>query len=305
MVRVQVPATTANLGPGFDCLGMALKFYNVVEMAVQGENRLAIEVLGEGAQDIARDEGNLVYRAAKMLFKKVGFNPPGLRIRLINNIPLARGLGSSASAVVGGLVAANVLAGTKVSLREILNMAYQLEGHPDNVAPALLGGIVVSTVVEDEVRWLKIDPPPGLKVAVAIPDFHLPTHAAREVLPQQVGLSDAVYNLSRTALLVASLLQGRLDMLSTAMEDKLHQPYRASLIPGLKKVLAAARLAGARGACLSGAGPTVVAFADSNLEHIAKVMKETFKENGVNARTLVLEPSFVGVRALEIKTGGC
>lgn len=302
MVRVQVPATTANLGPGFDCLGMALKFHNTVEMSVHTEKRLSIEVLGEGAQEIARDESNLVYRAALLLFRKVNFNPPGLRIRLINNIPLARGLGSSAAAVVGGLVAANILAGNRVPFREVLNMAHQLEGHPDNVAPALMGGVVVAVAVEGEVRCLKIDPPPGLKVAVAIPDFHLATQAAREVLPQQVGLADAVYNLSRAALLVASLQQGRLDMLSTAMEDRLHQPYRASLVPGLKKVLAAARLAGARGACLSGAGPTVVAFADSNLEHIARVMKETFRESGVNARTLVLEPSIVGVRALEIKT---
>ncbi len=300
MVRVQVPATTANLGPGFDCLGMALKFYNIVEM-VRLASGLVIEVHGEGVQDIARDESNVVYRAAMYLFKQVGFDPGGLRIRLINNIPVARGLGSSASAIVGGLVAANILSGNRLSYRELLTMASQLEGHPDNVAPALLGGIVISTMVEGEVRYVKIDPPAGLKAAVVIPDFHLTTRAAREVLPQHVSLTDAVFNLGRVALLVAALQQGKLDLLATAMEDRLHQPYRASLVPGMKKVLAAARLAGARGVCLSGAGPTLIAFADNNLELIARVMKDTLRESGIKARALVLEPSPVGARALEIK----
>ncbi|MDK2888877.1 MAG: homoserine kinase [Thermoanaerobacter sp.] len=301
MVRVQVPATTANLGPGFDCLGMALKFYNIIEMA-QVSSGLSIEVHGEGVQDITRDESNIVYRAAMHLFKQVGFVPAGLRIRLLNNIPVARGLGSSASAIVGGLVAANVLSGNKLSPRELLTMASQLEGHPDNVAPALLGGVIISAIVEGEVRYVKIDPPPGLKVVVVIPDFQLSTRAAREVLPQHVSLGDAVFNLGRAALLVAALQQGRLDLLATAMEDRLHQPYRASLVPGMKKVLAAARLAGARGVCLSGAGPSIIALADSNMELIARVMKDTFRESGIPARALVLEPSSIGARALEIKS---
>ena len=300
MVRVQVPATTANMGPGFDCLGMALKLYNTVEMVRTGAG-LSIEVHGEGAFDIARDESNVVYRAALRLFKQVNCDPGGLRIRLINNIPVARGLGSSASAIVGGLIAANILAGSRLSHRELLSLAAAVEGHPDNVAPAMLGGIIISTLVEGEVRYLKIDPPPGLKVAVAIPDFPLSTRSAREVLPQQVSMADAVFNLGRVALLVAAMQQGRLEFLSTAMEDRLHQPYRSTLVPGMKKVLAAARLAGARGVCLSGAGPTLIAFADSNLELIARVMKDTFLESGIKARALVLEPSPVGARALEVK----
>ncbi|HHW44215.1 MAG TPA: homoserine kinase, partial [Desulfotomaculum sp.] len=242
MVRVQVPATTANMGPGFDCLGMALKLYNTVEMVRTGAG-LSIEVHGEGAFDIARDESNVVYRAALRLFKQVNCDPGGLRIRLINNIPVARGLGSSASAIVGGLIAANILAGSRLSHRELLSLAAAVEGHPDNVAPAMLGGIIISTLVEGEVRYLKIDPPPGLKVAVAIPDFPLSTRSAREVLPQQVSMADAVFNLGRVALLVAAMQQGRLEFLSTAMEDRLHQPYRSTLVPGMKKVLAAARLA--------------------------------------------------------------
>lgn len=300
MVRVQVPATTANLGPGFDCLGMALQLYNTVEMLQTGTG-LSIEVHGEGVQEIARDESNIVYQSALRIFKQAGISPGGLKIRLFNNIPIARGLGSSAAAIVGGLMAANIIAGARFSTKEILNLATSFEGHSDNAAPALLGGIVVSILIDGDVRFLKIDPPPGLKVIVAIPDFYLLTRIARDVLPQQVSMQDTVFNLGRLALLVTALSEGNFDILSTAMEDRIHQPYRSTLVPGMKKVLAAARLAGARGVCLSGAGPSLLAFADNNFESIAQVMKDTFKQNGIRARTLILESSPVGARAFELK----
>ena len=298
MVRVQVPATAANLGPGFDCLGMALQLYNTVEMARTNAG-LLIEVQGEGAAEIARDETNIVYRAAMRLFKQVQNVPPGLKIKLINQIPVTRGLGSSAAAIVGGLIAANVLAGNRLSLKELLTLAAALEGHPDNVAPALFGGIVVSVAADGEIKYVKIAPPPGLKAVLAIPDFTVLTKTAREVLPQLISLQDAVFNLGRLALLISAFHQGDFSLLTAAMEDRIHQPYRASLVPGMKKVLAAARLAGARGVCLSGAGPSLLALADGNLELIARVMKETFQQSGVRARTLVLNISPVGARALE------
>lgn len=298
MVRVQVPATAANLGPGFDCLAMALQLYNTVEMARLGSG-LSIEVQGEGAGEIARDETNVVYRAAMRVFKQAGAPPGGLKIKLINNIPVARGLGSSAAAIVGALVAANVLSGNRLSQKELLNLAASLEGHPDNVAPALLGGIVVSVAVEGEIKCVKIPPPQGLRAVLAIPEFSVLTKTAREVLPQLVGLQDAVFNLGRLALLITALHQGDLGLLPTAMEDRLHQPYRASLVPGMKKVLAAARLAGARGVCLSGAGPSMIALADGNFELIARVMRETFQQSGIRVRTMVLNISPVGARALE------
>lgn len=298
MIRVQVPATTANLGPGFDTLGMALKLYNTVEMQLIPKG-LVIEIFGDGASDIARNERNLVYRAAVKVFEQTGYQPSGLKIKLTNQIPLSRGLGSSAAAIVGGIVAANKLAGSKLSTETLLALATEMEGHPDNVAPALLGGIVVSAAVEGEVQWAKIQPPLGLKTVVAVPDFKLSTRSAREVLPGQVSLSDAVFNVSRTALLVAALCQGDLSKLSYAMEDRLHQNYRAALIPGMKKVLAAAKLAGAKGVVLSGAGPTVIALADDNFDLIAQVMRKTFHENGVMAKVMVLEPSASGARALE------
>lgn len=300
MIRVQVPATSANLGPGFDCLGMALELYNLVEM-IPASSGLAIEVSGEGASDIPRDESNLVFQAARRVFRQVGYSPPGIKLRLINQIPVARGLGSSTSAVVGGIIAANLITGGRLSIKDIICLAASVEGHCDNVAPAVLGGIVVSVQADGDIKYLKIQPPQSLRSVVAVPDFPLATRTSREVLPTQVSFQDAVFNVGRAALLVAALQQGDLNLLGTAMEDRLHQAFRSTFIPGLKKVLAAAKLAGARGVTLSGAGPAIIAFADSNLELIARVMGDTLRQNGVKSRVLVLKPSPIGARAFEVK----
>lgn len=298
MVRVQVPATTTNLGPGFECLGIALQLYNTVEMA-RANTGLTIEAQGEDATEIARDETNIVYKAAMRLFRQTDRMPRGLRIKLINNIPVAKGLGSSAAAVVGGLIAANILSGSKLTQKEILVMAMAMEGRCDNITPALLGGVVVSAATEGEIKYAKIAPPAGLKVIVVIPDYFIPTKTEKDIMPQLVNIQDAVFNLGRLAFLIASLCQGDLSMLSVAMEDRLYQPYRSSLVPGTKKVLAAARLAGARGVCLGGAGPSLLAFADSNFELIARVMRDTFLQNGIRSRTMLLNISPIGARALE------
>lgn len=300
MIRVQVPATTANMGPGFDCLGMALKLYNYVEMK-QLNNGLIIEIQGDGAGSIPTDHRNIVYQAAQRVFTAANYQPTGLRIRLTNKIPTCRGLGSSAAAIVGGVVAANRLTGNQLSTKKLLKIATDMEGHPDNVAPALLGGIVISATLEGKVQTIKIDPPPALKTIVAVPNFQLSTKQAREVLPSNITLQDAVFNISRVALLVGALCKGELEHIGYAMEDRLHQDYRASLVPGMKKVLAAAKLAGAKGVVLSGAGPTLIAFADKSMDLIAQVMRDTFKQAGVQAKVMVLEPSTIGVRALEMK----
>ncbi len=299
MIRVQVPATAANLGPGFDCLGLALKLYNVVEFS-KIPRGLVIEAEGEGAGELSREEDNLVYRAAWQVFARAGFDPGGIRIRMVNAIPVGRGLGSSAAAVVGGIVAANIMCGAGLNNRELLALASSIEGHPDNIAPALLGGLVIYTGEEGDVQWIKINPPPGIKAVVAVPNFPVKTRDAREVLPHLVTMRDAVFNVGRAALLVAALQAGDLSLLGTAMDDRLHQPYRAGLIPGFKKVMSAAKLSGARGVALSGAGPAIIALADGNFQQIAEVMRETFRESGVNARSMVLEPSSVGARALEV-----
>lgn len=299
MIRVQVPATTANLGPGFDCLGMALELYNIVEFNKINRG-LVIEAEGDSAEKLPRNEENLVYQAARRVFEKVNYTPGGLRIRLVNNIPLGRGLGSSAAAVVGGIIAANIMCSAGMNMRDMLTLACSMEGHPDNIAPALLGGLVIYAAVEDEITWKKIDLPPGLKAVAAIPDFIMNTRDTRDALPQMVTMRDAVFNIGRAALLVAALQKGDLSMLGTALDDRLHQPYRSGLIPGFKKVISAAKLAGARGVALSGAGPTIIALADNNFQLIADVMKETFRESGVNARSIILAPSPVGARALEV-----
>lgn len=296
-VIVSVPATTANMGPGFDCLGMALGLYNEIHMALS-PGKIAIEVLGEGADDIQRDESNIVWRAAQRVFQEIGQENPGLSIRLVNNIPTARGLGSSAAAIVGGLVAANRLTGETLSREKLLALATELEGHPDNVAPALLGGMVVSVMAEGVVQTLKITPPEELHAVVAIPDFKLSTHAAREVLPKQVSLQDAIFNLSRAALLVGAFYEKRLDLLSVASRDVLHQPYRAPLVPGLLNVIEAANQAGALSVALSGAGPTVIALTDGYDQRIAQAMQDSFRAAGVNCRVKVLQPDVDGTRIL-------
>jgi homoserine kinase len=279
---------------------MALELHNTIEI-IPSQRGLAIEVCGDGAAEIPRDESNLVFQAARRVFQLVNFPVPGLKIRLINQIPTARGLGSSTSAIVGGIIAANILSGGKLSVKDMITLASSIEGHPDNVAPAMLGGIVVSIDAEGEIKYSKIEPPAGLKGVVAVPDFNLVTKTSREAIPVQVLFQDAVFNVGRVALLVAALQQGDLSLLGAAMEDRLHQSFRAPLIPGLKKVLAAAKLAGARGVTLSGAGPSVIAFADSNFDLIARVMHETFQQNGIKSRVLVLKPSPIGARALEVK----
>ncbi|MCL6477553.1 MAG: homoserine kinase [Peptococcaceae bacterium] len=301
MVRVQVPATTANLGPGFDCLGMALQLYNSVEISLAASG-LHIEVQGEGQADIPRDENNMVFQAAQRVFRQVGYQPSGMRIKLVNSIPVARGLGSSTAAIVGGMIAANIISGNTMSQRDIINLACGMEGHPDNVAASVLGGIVVAVPADGDIKCQKIAPPKNLRAIASIPDFTLSTRTSREILPQQVPVSDAIFNLGRVALLISALYTGDINQFGTAMEDRLHQPYRTSLIPGMKKVFAAAKLAGAKGITLSGSGPTIIAYSDgSNVELIARVMKDTFRQNGISARSLVLGISPVGARALEIK----
>jgi len=233
------------MGPGFDTLGMALKLYNIVEFEEVGFG-LQIEAEGDSLEKIPRDQSNIVYVAASRLFRQVGYKPKGLKIKIINNIPLGRGLGSSASAIVGGLVAANIHSGSKLNEKELVNLAADIEGHPDNVVPALVGGVVIAAKADGEVKYTKIEPPPRLKCVVAIPDFVLPTKMAREVLPQSVSMSDAVYNIGRTALLVAAFIKQDMTLLSAAMDDRIHQPYRANLVPGMKRVFAAAKLAGAK-----------------------------------------------------------
>lgn len=296
MIKVSVPATSANLGPGFDTLGVALDVRNIIEMDETGILDVVIEVKGAGGGTLEEPAQNMVYLAALKVFERLGYRPNGLHIREQVNIPVARGMGSSAAAIVGGLLAANALVermtGHKcLSREELLQMAVAIEGHPDNVTPAMVGGFTVSCMDEERgPLHVRFDPPRGLQAVVVMPEVPIhgkKTERSRGVLPTEVTLQDAVYNLNRTALLVAALAQGRTDLLSVATQDRLHQPYRASLVPGLRTVFHAALEAGARGVALSGAGPSVIAFVEDDVEPVARAMEGAFQWAGSEATFLV------------------
>lgn len=287
MIRVRVPATTANLGPGFDALGLALRLHNSVALEAAPEPRIEIE--GEGAMALPRDPSHLAYRAALAVAgaRKGAAAPRAFHLRQHNRIPLARGLGSSAAAIVGGAAAANALLGGPLDVQGLIDLAAGLEGHPDNVAPAVLGGLVACVTTEaGKIRWTRLIPR-RLRVVIAIPEFAVSTAEARRLLPETVPFRDAVFNVTRTALLVASLAEGQMDMLDEATRDRLHQPYRARLVPGLEAVFAAARAAGAHGVALSGSGPAVVAFGEA--PGIGEAMRRAFESAGAECRVVDVE----------------
>jgi len=300
MISLKVPATTANLGPGFDTLGMALDMYNYIAMDETGGD-LIIEVTKNGAETTPKDSSNLVYKAAAMVFQEVNYKPKGLKITMQNNIPMARGLGSSGSVIVGGMVAANHISGCKLNYNQILHMATCMEGHPDNVAPALFGGIVTSAQLDKETVYRKIMPPTNLTTVVAVPEYELSTEKARSALPAEVPLHDAVYNISRVSLLVWALINSDMELMGKVMEDKLHQPYRMRLIPGMSEVAQAAKDMGAYSFALSGAGPALIAFCTNNsAEAIGEAMQRTFKESGVQCVIKNLKPVADGVTILGV-----
>jgi homoserine kinase len=292
LIRVRVPATTSNLGPGFDALGLALRLYNTLELEAADAPR--IEIDGDGAETLPRDPSHLAYRAAiavVVLQAERGIRreslPAAFHLRQHNRIPLARGLGSSAAAIVGGAAAANALLGGPLDRQALLDLAAGMEGHPDNVAPALLGGLVACVTTEaGTIRTVRLIPQ-RLRVVIAIPEFAVSTAEARRLLPEAVPFRDAVFNVTRTALLVAALADGRMDLMDEAMRDRLHQPYRARLVPGLDAVFSAARDAGARGVALSGSGPTVVAFGDG--AGIGAAMCRAFEAAGARCRSIDAE----------------
>jgi homoserine kinase len=295
-VTVSLPATTANLGPGFDCLGMALNLRQEVTFTAQPSPGLCITASGEDAHMIPREASNLVFQAAEMVFKRLGWRPPGLHIEQHNRIPVGSGLGSSSSAVLAGMFGANALAGSRLTKWEILQMATDLEGHPDNVAPAVFGGLVLGVQGPEGLVVEQITIPP-LHVTVVLPDYQLLTTDARAVLPKRVALKDAIFNTSRIGLLIRALESGDFAKLSIAMEDRLHQPHRIPLIPGMKEAFAAARAAGAAGVALSGAGPSLIAFAAQGHQEIGKAVTAAFGQVGLACRTWILA---VGTRGLII-----
>lgn len=296
--RVKVPASTANLGPGFDTLGMALSLYAWIEMEEAPET--VFHLYGDEMKGLAQDKSNLLYQVAQMVFAEAGVSVPELSISMYSDIPLTRGLGSSASAIVGGMAAANAMIGSPLDKAKLFDMATALEKHPDNVGASLFGGIITAVWDGEHADYIRLEPPEALEVLVVIPEFELSTTKAREALPTEVTVSDAVYNISRTSLLTAALASGRLDLIGRAMEDRLHQPYRAPLVPGMEKLLIEAPKHGALGIALSGAGPTLLCLVDRHevrKQELEAFLKETMQEHGISARTCWLPPCTSGVTA--------
>lgn len=296
-VIVKVPASTANLGPGFDTLGMALSLYAWIEMSALASGETVIDLHGDGLNGIPRDKSNLIYKIAQLVFDEAGVAIPELHISMYSEIPLTRGLGSSASAIVGALTAANALIGNPLEQDRLFQIATKLEGHPDNVGASLFGGIIVSSWDGSRAELIRLEPHPELDVLVAIPAFQLSTEKARHALPSQIAMSDAVFNVASSSLLVAALASGRFDLIKHAMRDRLHQPYRAALIPGMETILEEATAHGALGAALSGAGPTLLALVDASSPDKAELeefLVATLQKEGIQAETMWLKPCASG-----------
>jgi homoserine kinase len=293
---IRVPGTTANCGPGFDTIGMACTIYNYLTLEETTDYKITVEVEGQGQGVIPGSESNIAVQAVLSVFERVAYHHRGFVVKMINNVPLARGLGSSAAAIVSGLMAANLVAGGKLSKDDLLEMATDLEGHPDNVAPALFGGVTISFMENGKAKCLRLVPPVPLTMVVAVPDFSLTTSSARQVLPQQVAFQDASFNVSRAALLVGSLCSGDYNYLSYALQDKLHQPYRNPLIKGIDTVFANACKAGAIGAAISGSGPCIIAFARDHSQAIGEAMVAAFRSHDVAACYHVLQLDTQGAK---------
>lgn len=265
MIKVFVPATSANMGAGFDCLGMALSLYNTVIVDPREEG-LILDFPESDLPLVEEGENNLVYRTMKETYKIVGRPMPGLYLRQINGIPITRGLGSSAACIVAGIIAANALMGQPLKKRDIIELATRMDGHPDNVLPALIGGVTVAAMENERVYYVKQMSVDFVRFAVMIPNFPLPTSMARGILPEEISRKDAVYNISRASLMMASLITGKVENLWAASDDRLHQPYRKKFIPHFDDIVAKAKELGAKGMFLSGAGPTMIAILDKDYQ---------------------------------------
>ena len=297
MVHVIAPATSANLGSGFDSIGIALDIYNHIWVE-EAERGLEISVKCRHKL-IPTDKTNLIYKTIANFYKKTGHKLPGLHITQENNIPITRGLGSSAACIAGGLLAANSLSGANLSKEELMQMAAEIEGHPDNTNPAFLGGMVVGAMDEDQMFYSKIDLPPELSFAVMVPDFVVPTEKARNILPYSVTRNDAIFNSSRAALMVASIVTKKYDNLKIAMDDRLHQPYRLQFLPEMKYIFSRALNFGAKGAALSGSGPALLAvLLEEDAEDFKYKMTEYLRLIPHNWTLSIMRPDYEGAKII-------
>jgi len=293
MTEIRVPGSTSNLGPGFDCFGLALKLYLTVRAhAVSGASELCrVTTTGiEENQVLPRNASNLIYRAMTFAARRENVSLPPVELDVHNEIPLASGLGSSAAAIVAGIKLSSLLTGYKMTDQTVLNYATEFEGHPDNVAASLCGGFVINCLQDDRtVIAAKLDWPPKIRVLVVSPHSQLPTHVARAALPRTLSRSQAVYNLQRSALFTAAIAQQRYELLWEAMHDQLHQPQRESLVPGLAEALAFPRMDGLLGVALSGAGPSILALVTDHEDEIGARIANCFRAHKIESTIRTLE----------------
>ena len=285
-LQIRVPASSANLGSGFDCIGIALDWWNTIQVETIARG---LEI--ECPHGLPRNKDNAVYQGMAAMYARAKQKMPPVRLQMDAVIPIASGLGSSSAALVGGMLAANALMGNPFSRDNLVTFATLLEGHPDNVAPALLGSLVVAVQEGEFVQAARVSLPRQLRTVVFVPTQALLTKISRGVLPSRVPRADAIYNAGRTALWIAALCERRLDWLDQATRDRLHQPYRAKLVRGMEELFDAARNAGAKGVALSGAGPSIIAFAQGNAAKIAREMERTAKHIGVEGTATIVAPT--------------
>ncbi len=285
--RLRVPASSANLGPGFDALGLALNLHLTCTFSLSA--RLCIETHGIDSTCIPTDSSNLIWQTAQIVAAGATREMPPVSLVIENEIPVGKGLGSSASALTAGVVIANQLLDLNWTRRRILDEAARIEGHPDNVAACVLGSVVAASIDTAGVTHaIRVDVPASYEVAVIVPDFALPTVEARAVLPTTYCREDVVFNVQRSALLIAALFTGSTESFSAALEDRLHQPYRAPLIPGFDEMLTL-RAPGLLGCSLSGAGPSVLVFFERGQEYITNLFTEVFRRHGHMATTYLTD----------------
>lgn len=288
MVKIRVPSTTANVGPGFDILGICLNLYNYIDIDYSYKYQLKYTG-SEYKNSLSNDKNNLFYYSMEKVYKEFGVKIPEFSINTEVNIPLSRGLGSSSSAIVAGVSAANHFLGNKLNKNEMLKICNDIEGHPDNVAPCLLGGIVISMSESNKVYTQTIQSKNNLKFIVVIPEFELSTKKARSVLPDKIDFFDSVFNSSRLSFLIMSFINGDKELMSIALKDRLHEQYRGKLIKGFEDIKNTAIEYEAIGSVLSGAGPTILAIADQNENIIAEKMSNKWLELGIKSKSKILE----------------
>lgn len=310
-VSVKVPASTANLGSGFDCLGMALPIYNIVtiEETVLPGTGVEINIISETDDDnefaiehIPTDENNIVYKAVELLYNSIGQAPAELKINIKSQIPIAKGLGSSASVIVGGLLAANELLGRPADEAALLSIATEVEGHPDNVTPAIVGGLVLTSQQDDgSIVYRKLPWPEEWHLTVCIPDYELATEISRSVLPKEVPIKDATFNTCRMAMFVEALYSKDAELMKLALQDKLHQPYRQKLVPGLADIIENLKHEeNVIGTVLSGAGPSILVISQkNNLNRIKSIISETWADLNVKSDIRTLKVENLGAQILE------